>query len=311
MNFFISSSKAIQTCVGTGLFLGLIFFGASELILRTQIAPQDEFISHTELFKSQRLPNAAFGDSHVARGFVPPEGMINLAYPSEPIPRMAWKVKTYFDDQTPGQVILQADPHMFSPYRLNRSVGGYPAQFENPMKTKSGLLLSIPRYRANLVNYWASFARKGGRLKSEIIFTERGAHLSPGDISKEPARYRQFAALTRAKTHDLGSRKTQKAYREIYADMLTQLEEKGANICMVTFPISPDFRDALKSVDDAERADVFEFFKQEAKRVGAKYINWEGVSNTRSDFRDTDHLNGAAAKRLSPELMTRCFKGSD
>lgn len=307
MNFSISSSSAIKLCAGAFLITGIILAAASEFLLRTQIAPQDEFVSHAEMFKSKRTANAAFGDSHVARGFVPPEGMINFAYPSEPIPRMAWKIQTYLENNAPNRIIIQADPHMFAPYRLHKRVGDYPAQFENPSKSDTGLLLSIPRYRANLVNYWASFMRKGGRLKSEITFTESGAHLSPGDISKEPLRFRRNAALQRASLHDLGPLESQKDYREIYADILTELQAKGAEVCMVTFPISPDYKVALKTVNDAERAETFAFFNTEAARTGAAYVNWEDATDKLSDFRDTDHLNGDAATRLSPSLMTLCF----
>lgn len=308
MNFSISSSSAIKLCAAVFVLTGVVLAGASEYVLRSQIAPQDEFIAHTQMFNSNRSANAAFGDSHVARGFVPPGGMLNLAYPSESIPRMAWKVETYFNAHAPGRVIIQADPHMFAPYRLGQGVGNYPEQFKNPSGSETGLLLSIPRYRANLVNYWASFTRKGGRLKSEITFTEGGAHLSPGDISKEPVRFRRFAALNRVRTHDLGPVTAQQDYRETYARMLTELESKGANICMVTFPLSPDYKVALESLNDAERAELLAFFQIQAKRTGARYVNWDNATERLSDFRDTDHLNGEAAKRLSPDLMARCFK---
>jgi len=307
MSFSTSSSKAISLCAAVCFMAGLTLLGASEYLLRSQIAPQDEFIAHTKLFATSPLADAAFGDSHVARGFVPPKGMVNQAYPSESIPRMAWKTQTYYADKAPGRVIIQADPHMFAPYRLGQTLGDYPEQFKNPTPTKFGLFLSIPRYRANLVNYWASFVRKGGRLKSEITFTEGGAHLSPGDISKEPERFRTLAAKRRAAVHDLGPLPTQQAYRDIYATMLTDLTTKGADICMVTFPVSSDFRAALKSVKDTERADIFAFFKAEAKRTGANYVNWEAASDVRSHYRDTDHLNGAAAAFMSPDLMTQCF----
>lgn len=307
MSFSISSSKAIKACIGICLIMGLILASASEYILRVKIAPQDEFIAHVNLFNSDPVSDAAFGDSHVARGFVPPQGMLNHAYPSESIPRMAWKVDAYFSDHAPDRVIIQADPHMFAPYRLSKTVGDYPAQFENPTHSKFGLYLSIPRYRANLVNYWASFARNGGQLKSEITFTSGGAHLSPGDISKEPPRYRENAALTRARIHDLGPASTQKAYREIYSKMLTDLNRKGANICMVTFPVSPNFRTAIRTINDAERKGIFAFFEQEAQRIEARYVNWETITDDLSNFRDTDHLNGDAAKHFSPQLVTECF----
>ncbi len=144
---------------------------------------------------------------------------------------------------------------------MGQSLGDYPEKFQDPVGSKTGLYLSVPRYRANLVNYWASFVRNRGRLKSEISLTERGAHLSPGDISKEPERFRRFAAINRAKIHDLGPLPTQQAYRDIYADMINNLNEKGAEICLVTFPAAPDFQAALKSVNDAERADILTFFR--------------------------------------------------
>ena len=114
--------------------------------------------------------------------------------------------------------------------------------------------------------------------------------------------------MKRVRTHDLGPAPEQQAYRETYAKMLSGLKAKGADICMVTFPLSPDYRTALDTVKDEERDALMAFFRNEASRIDARYVNWEDATDRPSDFRDTDHLNGEAAKRLSPDLMTRCFE---
>ena len=120
MNFFTSSSEGrgpVALLAATFAGVALLLFSASEALVRTSVLHQDEFIAHAHLFMAARDTDAAFGDSHVARGFYPPKGMVNLAYPSEGIEHMDWKVRSYFADKDPGRVIVQADPHLLAPYR--------------------------------------------------------------------------------------------------------------------------------------------------------------------------------------------------
>lgn len=315
MSFFTSSSDGrnswsfFATIV---ICIVLFVFAASEWMVRNLIVPQDDFRANAALFGNSTEIDAIFGDSHAARGLVPNDRMINLAYPSEGIEQMGWKVGAYYADKKPGRVIIQADPHLFAPYRLVRSFGDYPAQFEEaaaPVGWKP--LVFIPRYRSNLVNYWSSFFRSGGNLQSRIKILKNGALLSPGNLAEVDDRLRLFQARQRIKVHTVRPRdKIQKIFRT-YNKMLGFLKSQGATICLLTYPLSPDYLAALENgQNDAERLDrqaIMSFFTSEAKRVGARYVDLQAQITDRKDFRDVDHLNGDAAIRHSPGFIKQCF----
>jgi hypothetical protein len=289
--------------------LALLLLAASEWLVRTQVVPQDEFIKHAKLLESSKLENAAFGDSHVARGFLPSADMLNLAYPSENLPQMDWKIRHYFGDKKPGNILLQADPHMFANYRLG-GVGDYPKNLKSAsLNIESNFKILIPRYRANLVNYWTSYFAGGGELKSQISFTENGAHLSSGDISNDTPRWRRFEDIARVNTHIIASGKPLEIYKQNYEDILDFLVSQGANICMVTFPHSPGYHEAVNQRESLKeaRSEIIGFFSQQSDRVGARYVNLDKSVTDISKYRDSDHLNGEATVELSAQLLKECF----
>lgn len=294
---------------GLTVTIGLVMlFAASEVLVRGSVLPQDDLKKHVKLFSSSLRSDAAFGDSHVARGFVPPQQMINLAYPSESIPQIDWKIRRYYATRKPGRIILQADPHMFAVYRLNRPLGDYPKIFEQPSQPSIlGVQILNNRFRANLVNYWTSFLKNGGRLISKIKITENGAHLSPGDESKKDVRLRKYEASIRVGIHDIPTEERAGEYRKIYSKLLDFLADKDANVCMVSFPLSPDYREAMAKEDMAARDDLMQYFIAEARRTNSAYLNLIQHVDTLSKFRDTDHLNAEAAKEISPYIVNACF----
>ncbi len=299
--------------VGVALATTVVLLSASELLVRAKIEPQDDFVSHVRLFNTSQATDAAFGDSHVARGFVPATGMINLAYPSEGIEHIDWKVRTYFANRSPGQIILQADPHLLAPYRLRNRLGDYPDRFTGSLGAENGALrVREPRHRANLVNYWSSFATGGGEIRSRINILENGAILSPGDLSKESDRWRTFQLRKRIASHRIHSTPVVAQRLEVYSNLLDFLVERGASVCMVNFPLSQEYRSAmnadLKLASKRERDAVLSFFETEALRTNARYVDLRDLSSDSSEFRDVDHLNGRAATKYGPTIMQFCFE---
>ena len=300
-------------CFGaTALVVAATLFGASEMLVRSKVSTQDEFINHANLFHTSPHANVAFGDSHVARGFVPPANMVNLAYPSEGIEHIDWKVRTYFARRKPGRIILQADPHLLAPYRVTNRLGNYPAKIKAAFNGQEWRPLTAePRYRANLVNYWSSYIKQGGQLVSRIKVLENGALLSPGDLSSEDARLRAFNARRRITVHSIRAHPAVDRLMETYSGILEFLQARGADVCLVTFPVSPDYLNASETSQSnaaqRERRRVMRFFKAEAHKRGMQHADLRTLTSDRSEFRDVDHLNGAAAVRYSKAMMDACF----
>ena len=94
--------------------------------------------------------------------------------------------------------------------------------------------------------------------------------------------------------------------------MISFLAKKGAQICMVSFPVSPDY---LKALTDAKQrrkptghADAIHFFEETAAQTGARFVDARAQITKLSLFRDVDHLNIKGAGIFSKSLVRQCFK---
>ena len=278
----------------------LTFAAASEWLVRSEVLPQDTRAAHIQLLETADAPHAAFGDSHVARGFDAPEGMVNLAYPSENIEVMIAKTTRYFENLPPGRIILQADPHQFAAYRLNASSGS-DAQ-NRPML---GLQIAAPRHRVRLLVYWEAFLRDGGRLETKVDMTENGSLLSSGDLSQTPPRKQAVEARMRLRLHRPAEAGAVAKAKKQFSDLVDQLSGRGADICLVTFPVSKPYRDAENGQHEA----LISYFANEAARVSATFIDARAMVTNPALFRDVDHLNKAGAQWFTQRLTSRCFPG--
>ena len=294
------------------LALGLVLlFGATELLLRHHVVPQDSFTAHVAMLGANTSADAVFGDSHAARDFAPPAGMVNLAFPSESIDHMDWKARRYFSDRRPGRVIVQADPHLFAPYRLANRLGDYSAEIEDAGEAQHGAYLGDGRYRPQLVVLWKAFLRAGGTLNAQVQRTGNGALLSPGDLSEKSPRARRYEARSRVATHSQVAGRAQRERQAAFSRMLDFLAGRGATLCLVTLPVAPDyllaFAEHAQPEARKERARTLTFFAAEAVRRGAVYVDHQGTVTGLQHFRDVDHLNAAGATAYSPRLLEDCF----
>ena len=99
----------------------LVLFGATVILVRDFIEPNDRVVRSLELIQQETTPDAAFCDSHFAWGFV--------GVRATPQPRPAgrdafatWssRVRYYYRDKQPGKVVIQGDPHLFAVYKVER-----------------------------------------------------------------------------------------------------------------------------------------------------------------------------------------------
>jgi len=288
-------SQLIGFAVGM-LMTALLLVVASETLVRRHVLPQDTLGLHLSLLATALADGAAFGDSHVARGFAPPEGLVNLAYPSENITDMLNKARSYYSERAPGLVIVQADPHQFSPYRVLAEPQDYDAM------DGTGLSIGMPRHRWRLLGYWDAFLKGQGQLVSQVQMTETGALLSAGDFSALPERRQIFEARLRLVTHAPATDEKVAEAKQTYEELLDFLDENGAQICLVTFPVSEAYGDAEDGLHD----DLIAFFASEARRVRGTYVDARRVVENPKMFRDADHLNAEGALSVSPHLFDLC-----
>lgn len=310
MNSSISNSKPlIASFLAACAAVLAIMAGTSEWLVRTQVAPQDTLERHINLFSTVSSEYAAFGDSHIARGFNAQAPVVNLAYPSENIERMAWKVERYLERvPAPKAVLIQADPHLFAPYRIDEGLGDYPKMLSGDdsilMKAFSN------RYRPQLIPLWRSFFTNGGRVVSKIETTPQGALLSPGDLSAWTKAERESFVRNRVVLHQpvTDPQKTQAA--ALYENMVRSFVNRGAKVCLASLPVSPEYLYAIENLGaEKKRAwdNVHEFFMGLTRYPRVAFVDHRGEVTDLAEFRDPDHLNRDGAISYSPTLQKACF----
>ncbi|MHA7872223.1 MAG: hypothetical protein ACX939_07735 [Hyphococcus sp.] len=285
-----------------------VLLAASEWIVRVKAMPQDTLTRHAALFNATRAPYIALGDSHVARGFDAAAPVVNLAYPSENIEKMAWKAQQYLARKPDIRgVLIQADPHLLAPYRIDADTEGYESAFADA----SPVLLSLStRYRPQLIALWQSYLKNGGRLRSKIETTPQGALLSPGDLSTwSEIRKAQFTAY-RLDLHMPDDAAASSSHAILYQRMVEQFLDAGASVCLVAFPTAPVFRTAFERLSRPEKTrwdGVVAFYQSLAAHPRVRFLDHRAMYDDASLFRDPDHLNHRGAVRYGPVLQSECF----
>ena len=310
MNSSISNSRALFAgfFAAAALTFGM-FVGASEWLLRAKVAPEDTLFKHVALFNSATAPYAAFGDSHVARGFDAAAPVFNFGYSSENIEQTAWKAERYLaQNPAPKVILLQADPHLFSSYRTGAGLAGYPEVFSR--EGGAGLLTLSAQFRPQLPALWRAFFLHGGRLRSEIEFTPQGTLLSPGDLSRWSVAQVDSFIRIRARLHVPVDGFEESADAAAYRLMVRRFLESGARLCLVAFPQAPVYRDrVIKQSPEAaaqfERA--LDFYRAFAADPRVRFFDHRMMFDDPALYRDPDHLNRTGAAKYGPVLQDVCF----
>lgn len=309
MSSSISSFRkhALAFTLGTVAMFSIIA-GASEWLVRTKVMPEDSWGQHISIVRKTRSPYAAFGDSHVARNFDAAAPVVNLAYPSENIKKIHWKVDHYLDRVSePKIVLLQADPHLFAAYRTNIGIDNYDRVFDG----NAPLSVALSKYyRPQLIALWQVFFQKGGVIKSDIEVTEQGTLLSPGNLAQWPAAEVESFTAQRLQLHRPQDNFENMQAAQQYRDMVDAITKRGARVCLVTFPLAPVYRAGLETLDQADKVQydkAIEFFQALASSPNVQFIDDRDRYDDATLFRDPDHLNKTGARLYGPILQNACF----
>lgn len=292
------------TVLARGFLLTLLLLiAATEVLVRTQVLPQHTRAGHLELLRTSDHFDAAFGDSHAARGFAARDSFVNLAYPSENIEDMFAKIRTHYATRAPGRVVLQADPHLFAAYRI------FAPTTANASDQMPALQITADRHRPQLNAYWQAFFEGYGTLASTVQQTGNGALLSQGDFATLSPRAQKLEARTRLQHHALARPDNVTKTQARYAEMLAFLTDRGAEVCLVSFPVTRAYLDASAQAPNARHETAIRFFQDHATQDGVRYVDARAQVLPNHLFRDVDHLNAAGAEMFYAGLIRQCFDG--
>lgn len=279
----------------------LALVAVTEWIVRAKVMPNDErFTAHFELFLTAEATNAAFGDSRMESAFygdsVGGTEFVNLAMGGENIPTTEAKVRSYFRDRQPGHVILQADPHMLSSFRDSNVVPGDISPFTN--RTLPPLRMLTGKYRKFLLRYWQLFLT-GGSFTHGAELEISGTWADNTEDERRAFVQRQLPFQTPAQDFQ-----TSESYRA-FERTLEYLGERGANVCLVTMPVTPMHLERVSAIPLVVSA--LETYRDLATEHAFFYVDMSDGYDQLALFENSDHLNSTGATRFSPAVELACF----
>lgn len=309
-----SSTSSFEGYFRTYFFtlVGLLFISAlaTEWLVRSQVEPNDALFRHLQFFHAARSRDVAFGDSHTANGFAATGGFLNLAFPGENVQAITRKLSIYVKGKPPGRVVLQADPHMFAAYQLDKDMG-YMEHLEQPASKKAFGLEEIRMlnsyHRPKLLAYWVSFL-KTGELHSKSATNNSGWLPSNGRWDRMTLAKRVTQARWRADLQRPMDNFEKHPAAAAYRETILALVSLGWQPCLVEYPASREWLNSAQS-PNFERARAW--FRAVAADAGVNYLEYRAVFRDRLDlFSNQDHLNPIGAAQFTAAVIEACF-GAD
>ncbi len=284
----------------------LVLFGATVILVRDYIEPHDRVVKSLELIQQERSPDAAFGDSHFAWGFVGSPDFPTLGAEGETLRDMELRVRYYYRDKQPGKVVIQGDPHSFALYKMDRGTHAYLDNMDNRFWQRF-----LEHHRQYMGKYWQRVIEHGGfdafRSADELRW---GWIVGHAQWSSRDSSVRLGLARAREvwQRPDSGFRNQESA--QAYKRTLAYLRERGADVCVVTTPVSYEYY--LYARDDSSTAAATNFLRRVAEQSGYRYFNYFDLyarPEFANYFRDMDHLNEIGAPQFTSRVLSDCFGG--
>lgn len=300
MNSYTSNSK--RFCIAFILIFmvgNILFVIGSEFIVRTVAMPKSQFDALRERLHSSQHAYGAFADSRGANGLLPFNDFDNFSMGGDNLLTVLEKAKFFNRLGTTKGVIIQADPHHFANYRLNRDQSSLQ---DDLLKRKTYWLQFLrPVHRQYLLEYWQSY------ILAAFSATESpdssATHVMARISDQPPAQVKKDASI-RAQLQIPIKMFERTQYAKDYSATVQELVSDNIKVCLVSFPVSDAYR-AISETEPNYRA-AFSFFKTLAKHSGAKYFDFSSKLPDKM-FTDPDHLNEEGAQALTNIVLNNCF----
>ena len=279
-----------------------LFLGSTEALIRTQVSPVDLARRHREFFFATGVAatSAVFGDSHAARGFTGVDGFVNLARPGEVLDRTRQKLALFTAGAGHRRVILQVGPHAFAPYRQERAPGPYRlTPWWAPRIRESN-------HRDNWFRYWG-VALSGRSFIPNRVLQPDGAQTAPEEESGGGRDVVDLAAARVLEHRPLADPAATPSAIDLEG-ILDDLAKRDVEVCLTSFPVSPEYMREAARHPEFERA--VRFLAEIARRHGVVYVDQRERFDDSTLFFNPDHLTLEGARRFAPICVTACFGAS-
>ena len=293
------AGRFAATFVALALGLFFIVLTASEALIRIRVEPSDLLLQHLQFMAKTLDDKVVLGDSHAALGFTGQPGISNIAFPGENFATTLTKVDTFFATHKPGLVILQVSPHQLRDKRNEGIVRDYRRLGSGEMS----LRVMSEWHGSQLLNYWETFLQRRS-FGTQRVFQADGAQTSSGRLTDLPAAERENTAQQTVTGQLPPANPAAAVGTQILNRLLDRLAMLGAKVCLVTFPVSPDYRALAASHPEFD--ETRRFIASLARQRGLTYVDlWKAVDDERL-FYNHDHLNHQGAFTVAPRIVAGC-----
>jgi len=282
--------------------LGLVL-AATLALVKYAVEPNDRVIQSLALVQQETARDAAFGDSHFAWGFVGRPEFPTIAAEGETMADMELRVRYYFRDKQPGRVIIQGDPHAFASYKLERATHAYLNNLDNRFWQRF-----VDHHRPYLGKYWERFLEGGPHAFDQRDEVRWGWIVGREEWASLDSTVRLGQASARVEHHKPAADFEHNEFALSFQRTLTFLRERGAQVCVITTPVSYEYY-RIASGNPSTLAAI-RFIRQVADEHGDRYVNFFDLyarPEFAGYFRDMDHLNHRGAPLFTEKAIAACF----
>ncbi len=273
-----------------------VCLGSAEIYLRSQSKQIQNKNDYRQRLINGHAPWVAVGDSHVANGLLSTDWLDNLGQPSDNLESIISKLEIRMKQPGLKGIILPADAQIFAFYRLTADQR---TRIQELLDDSSSPLLILQtankQYLTSLVWSIATNPASLWLTDQEVVRT---------DVLPDPKseKWRKDAQL-RVQLHTpVREFKTTRA-AERYWRMVREIKMKGIKVCMVAYPLSGAYRQAIGM--NHNFAVVKDFYAEIAAIEKVRYVDASALFPD-ALFGDPDHLSDRGAIELTSRLFLEC-----
>ncbi len=276
---------------------------ASVALVKYVVEPNDRVIQSLTLIRQSAAPDAAFGDSHFAWGFVGRPEFPTVAAEGETVADMELRVRYYFRNKRPGKVVIQGDPHAFASYKIERATHAYLNNLDNQFWQRF-----VDHHRPYLGKYWERYLAGGARAFRPRDELRWGWIVGQEQWTSLDSTVRLGQASARVERHKPTAGFEENEFAQSFRRTLTFLQERGADVCVITTPVSWEYYKV--AIENPGTTEAIGFIRQVAEAHGDRYVDLFDLyarPQYGNYFRDMDHLNQRGAPLFTAKAMAACF----
>ncbi|TDR23769.1 hypothetical protein [Marinicella litoralis] len=290
-------------CYSLGISL-VVFVVTAEWFLRAVVVkmPRSTPQLIDRVYQS-KLTDVVAGDSQMYRAFVAEKSFINLAKRGNPIPAVDIVLRNYLLDKHPGKVVIQASPQLFAKPQLERNTQRYD-QYFNIVSTPFKLYV----FERGITEFMSAFDSMDQIMAAYHASNDEDLRANSQYWLKLTDQQRQQKTRSRVKHHlPYMDSDESKEFQAKYRQMVEFLISKGAEVCMVTPPVSELYLTYSRELAAFDAA--MAFFTDVSSEYGITHVGHHQLNTNypKEYFINQDHITPSASKEFAASVLGACF----